>query len=100
MVLVHEPRRLLADLMLYWQPAWLMGKKTRGPDWIELMETVMDRRLLHYASMGCDVFIWVSAWRAVSSAAAQGAAAQSLDTEARMVGFGHLQMPETLKFTP
>lgn len=56
-----------SDLILFWQPTWLLGKKTRGPDWIELMETVMDRHLLHYASMGCNVFIWVSAWRAVPS---------------------------------
>lgn len=46
-----------SDVMLFWPPAWLMGKKTRGPDWIELMETV---------SMGWNVLIWVSAWRAVS----------------------------------
>lgn len=41
--------------MRFWPPAWLMGKKTRGPGWIELMETVLDRRLLHYASVGCNL---------------------------------------------
>lgn len=66
-----------------------MGKRTRGPDWIELMETVMDRRLLHEASTGRNVFIWVSAQ-----------SAQSPDTDAATGGFGHLHGPETFKFTP